>query len=194
MWLVAACVAVVISTANPGVLQAQAAAGGQAAQVPETPVPLKVTVTISRAKDGKETARLPFELWVNAESDGARAAQSQASLRMNSDVPVPGNTVKDGMVVDTYSYRPVGTQIDCWATNLGNGQYRIRVSVQDSQVFRTFVIDGSPQSGSPRPTIQNFQSVTHPILRDGQTVQHVVASDKISGELITLTIGLALVK
>ena len=157
---------------------------------PETPppVPLKVTVSISRYDQGdKKTASLPFVLWVNT--------GGSANLQMGSDVPIPQNQVstsKEGTTtpVQSYSYRSLGTNLNVSAVALGDGFYKLNVSVQDTQVFR-MPATGGPQLG---PIMQNFRSTNEPILRDGQSVQFAVATDKTTGEIIKIDVMLNLVK
>lgn len=171
--------ALVLSGVGP--VQAQ-----QALKAPETPpVPLKVTVEISRFDGAKKTASLPFVMWVNTGGN--------ASIQMGSDVPIPQTTVsaKDGTTpVQSFSYRSLGTHITCSAQALGDGLYRLLLEVQDTQVFR-MTGSGATQVG---PVYQNFRSNNSPILRDGQTVQFSVATDKTSGEVIKLDVTLNLVK
>ena len=51
-----------------------------------SPVPLKVTVAISRFEGEKKTASLPFVLWVNTGDSGS------GTIQMGSEVPVPTTT------------------------------------------------------------------------------------------------------
>jgi len=154
---------------------------------PPPPVPLKVTVTVARYEGSKQTASLPFVLWVNTGGQG--------SIRMSSDVPVTSSTVttvKDGVTTTGFTYRSLGTNIDCSASALGDGLYRLQLSVQDSQVFR---MNAAPAvSDASRTIFQDFRAQFQPLLRDGQTVQFAVATDKTSGEVIKLDVMLNLVK
>ena len=166
-----------------GAGQVQAQQSGKAPEAP--PVPLKVTVTVSRFEGEKKTASLPFVLWVNT---GERS-----SVQMGSDVPVPQTTfsaAKEGVSVPTtsYQYRSLGTNITCSATALGDGLYRLLLEVNDSQVFR------QSTQGTPGPVFQSFRSTNSPILRDGQSVQFAVATDKTTGEVVKLDVTLNLVK
>lgn len=154
------------------------------------PVPLKVTVTISRFEGEKKTASLPFVLWVNTGDSGS------GTIQMGSDVPVPTTTFspiaangKDVSVPTTsFTYKSLGTNITCQATALADGLYRLMLTVNDSQVFR----QATPAALGP--IFQSFKTVNSPILRDGQTAQFAVATDKTSGEVIKLDVTLNLVK
>ncbi len=145
-------------------------------------VPLKVTVTISRFEGEKKTASLPFVLWVNTGGRG--------SIQLGGEVSIPTTTVKDGVSSVGYGYRSIGTNISCSATALGDGLYQLSVSVEETQMYRM------PALGSTNmpPGNQNVKVLTDPILRDGQTAQFAVATDKTSGEVIKLDVTLNVVK
>ena len=175
--------ALVLSGARP--LQAQQAGrgGAETTVTPVPAIPLKVTVAISRYEGEKRTASLPFVLWVNTGGN--------ANIQMGSDVPIPTRTnAGEGGPSTSFQYRSLGTNISCSALAMGDGLYRLSVEVQDTQVFR-MTGSGTTQIG---PVYQNFRSTNSPILRDGQTVQFAVATDKTSGEVIKLDVTLNLVK
>jgi hypothetical protein len=180
----AAALMALVVVSGAGRIDAQQAGAGAAVEKATPPmVPLKVTVTISRFEGEKKTASLPFVLWVNTGREGG-------GIRMSSDVPVPVVTMKDGVATSSYTYRSLGTNIDCSATALGDGLFRISLSVEDQQVFRTV----AAQADGARASFQTFRATNQPILRDTQTVQFAVATDKTSGEVIKLDVTLNLVK
>jgi len=184
--LCAAALVALVMVSGAGRIEAQQAGAAAAVPAPAPPmVPLKVTVIISRYEGAtdKKTATLPFVLWVNTGRDGS-------SIRMSSEVPVPSVVTKDGATTTSYTYRSLGTNIDCSASALGDGLYRVSLSVEDSQVFRS----GTAQVDGTRAGTQNFRATNQPILRDGQTVQFAVATDKTTGELIKLDVMLNVVK
>jgi len=182
--------AVVVTTAlvMAGAGQVQVRADAQAQEKVSTPpVPLKVTVSISRWDGDKKTANLPFVLWVNTGGN--------SSIQMGSDVPTPEVIVGpkgEGTTPPTQSfrYRSLGTNITCSAAALADGLFSLKVDVNDTQVFRGNGT-GATQFG---PIFQNFRSSNSPILRDGQSVQFAVATDKTSGEVIKLDVTLNVVK
>lgn len=168
-------------------IHAQQGRGGADATVTPgpPPIPLKVTVTISRFAGEKKTASLPFTLWVNTGGQGG-------SIRLSSDVPIPVNSVKDGVTTRQYTYRSLGTNIDCSALALGDGLFRVSLTVDDSQVFQ--IGSASSTFDPANSAFQNFRAQLQPILRDSQSVQFAVATDKTSGEVIKLDVTMNLVK
>lgn len=158
----------------------------RAAAEAEVPIPLKVTVTIMRFSGEKKTASLPFTLWVNTGRDNA-------SIRMGSDVPVPTTTTSDGTTTVSYRYQSVGTNIDCTAAVVSDGLFRVSLNIDDSQLSQ---VNGAvpAQVDGARAVLQRFRAAHSPILRDGQTVQFSVATDKTTGEVTKLEVTLNVVK
>lgn len=177
----AALIAVVMVSGARRIDAQQGAPGGAVSPLME---PLKVTVTISRFEGEKKTASLPFVMWVNTGKDGG-------GIRMSSEVPIPTTTTSGtGEKTTSYIYRSLGTNIDCSASALGNGMYRLMLSVEDSQIYRST----TTQADGPRASFQSFRATNQPILRDGQTVQFALATDKTSSEVIKLDVTLNVVK
>jgi len=186
-WVMAVMVAVVMAS---GLGQAQGPAAQQKAEA--VAVPLQVTVVITRYKSDKVqtvVSRLPFEVWVNSGSG--------ATLRTNSDVPVPTTTfVADGpdkksTPVTSFTYRPIGTSVTVNAHDHGEGRYRLEVLIEDSQIVPAVT---DPDFGGPRTANQTFRATAQPILRDGQTVQHSLATDRMTGDVTKIEVTLNVVK
>ena len=143
-------------------------------------IPLKVTVVISRYSGEKKTASLPFTLTVNTNDD-------RTLLRMGAEVPIP-----TGSTQAAYSYRSVGTNIDCAANTRDDGRYRLLLTITDSQIFS----DPKPGAGVIQsvPSFQSFTSTTALVLSDGQSTQFTTATDKVSGEVVRVDVTLNVVK
>lgn len=192
LWVMAVMTGVVAATGT-GSAQAPATGAPPAQQKADVPViPLKVTVVITRHKSDKARtviSRLPFELWVNT--------GNTATVRLNSDVPVPTTRISQDDVtrkstpVTSYTYRPVGTSLTVEARALSEGRFLIPLSIEDSQIIPTAVETGvdMPTTGS-----QSLRSQTAVILRDGETVQHSLATDRITGDVTKIEVTLNVVK
>lgn len=187
-WVMAVVVGIVMAT---GTGQAQGPAPQQKAE--PAVVPLKVTVVMTRYKSDKAqtvVSRLPFELWVNT--------GSSATIRLGSDVPVPTITMVQGEGADkkstpvaSFNYRPIGTSVTVNAHDHGEGRYRLDVSIDDSQILPAAT---DPDLGGPRTAFQSLRTATQPILRDGQTVQHSLATDRMTGDVTKIELTLNVVK
>lgn len=197
LWVMAVMVGAVVSA---GTSYAQTPAppsppAGSAQQKPEPVViPLKVTVVITRYKSDKAqtvVSRLPFELWVNT--------GSSATIQWQSEVPVPTTTfvTPEGgnkpAPVTTFNYRGIGTGVTVEARALADGRFSLSVSINDSQIVPAPEF-ADPSVGGPRTANQTLRNQATPILRDGQTVQHSLSSDRVTGDITKVDVTLNVVK
>ena len=96
----------------------------------------------------------------------------------------------------SYSYRDVGTNIDCQAQDVGNGLFNLVMTVEDSTIH----LDRSPESAEEKkmlrdiPAFRSFRASFAMVLRDGQTMQYASATDPISGEVMRVDVALSLAK
>jgi len=165
-----------------------AAQGGQ--------VPLKVQVVVSRYQGEKKVSSVPYTLAVIADGD-------KTSLRMGVDVPVPQTVftppAKAGETVSvpaaSFTYRSIGTNIDCTAKSSETGTFKLDLAVSDTSVFMT-PKDGNvtPTAATGMPAFRSFTSTFHMLLKDGQTAQHTTATDAVSGEVLKLDVMLTVLK
>jgi hypothetical protein len=150
---------------------------------------LKVRVVVSRYQGEKRVSAVPFEMTVR--SDGARA-----QLRMGNEVPVPfitaGTDPKQppppGSV--TYNYRPVGTNIDVTAAPGSNERFKLDILLEDSSV----VLDKTDQPVMPAlagaPIFRSFRATNTLLLRNGESTDFTVATDRITGDIIRVGVTL----
>ena len=196
-------------------------AGGRAQDPPATPLAqaatavqpeqqrvltsLKLQIVIARYQGDKKISSLPYTLSVNA-NDG-RMANGQwvpypMNLRMGAKVPVPVIAPPDRKQAEGlnyaaafgYNYQDIGTNIDCSATTIDGGRFRVDLQIDDSSVYA----EGQTAQGAPRlngiPSLRTFRVNNRLILRDGQTSQFTAATDKVSGEVVKIDVTLTVVK
>ena len=165
-----------------------------AAKPSATPAtPLKLVVVISRYQGEKKVSSLPYTLSVNAPG----APQSNhANLRMGAKIPVMtmAMPVLDGkqMAGGPVQYQDVGTNIDCDATTLEDGRYRLSLSVEDTSIYPDAVADKGVVPGNP--SFRSFRATDSMVLKDGGTAQFTTATDKVSGEIVKVDVTLTVVK
>jgi hypothetical protein len=96
----------------------------------------------------------------------------------------------------SFSYRTVGTNIDCSAETLGEGLYRLSLTVDDSSVGLNPAQSSPAQSPilSDARSFRNFKSSFAILLRVGQTMPYTSAPDPVSGEVTKIDVGLSIVK
>lgn len=155
-------------------------------------IPLRVQLVVSRYQGEKKLSSTPYTLSVVANDNDT------TSMRMGVDVPVPRTVIKEdgGSAPQTsYSYRSVGTNIDCAARTVADGLFKLDLGVSDTSVF---VPDkqGSAVSTSVSgvPAFRSFTSTFNVVLKDGQTTQHTAATDPVSGEVLRVDVTLTVLR
>lgn len=158
-------------------------------------IPLKVQVVLSRYQGEKKISSTPYML-------GVLSGGQKTGLRMGVQVPVVQTVfgaAKEGgfasIPQSSFTYRDVGTNIDCQATDAGSGQFSLTITVSDSSIN----LDPSPAAKQPQivpnvPSFRSFNATFAMLLRDGQTMQYASATDPISGEVMRIDVSLALAK
>jgi hypothetical protein len=98
--------------------------------------------------------------------------------------------------MSSYSYRSVGTNIDCTATydEATAGLFQLALTVSDSSVG--LEMPKRPGGGivPDVPSFRNFNSSFTALLRDGQTTQYTSATDPVTGELMKIDVTLNVMK
>jgi len=200
--MIAVALVVVFSPALRGQDQSAAiekgAAAAQQARIAQLAsiLPLKLTIVLSKYQGEKKVSSMPYELTV-------RTDNNKASIRMGTQVPVPGigasNPAADNKPpprIGPFVMKEVGTNIDCTATNLDSGRFAVTVTIEDSSIYedsqRTDVPNGSKVAGVS--AVRTFRTTNALVLRDGQSTEFTTAVDKVNGEMIKATVTLAVVK
>ena len=160
-------------------------------------IPVKVTLTLSRYMGEKKISSTPYVLGVLTNSP-------KTSLRMGVQVPVVvtvfGAKESGGAAnipQSSYTYRDVGTNIDCNAVDAGNGLFNLTITVEDStiQLDRESSQQKDAKSTLPDvPAFRSFRASFGMVLRDGQTMQYASATDPISGEVVRVDVNLTMAK
>ena len=157
-------------------------------------VPLRVQLVVSRQQGDKKISSIPYTLAVVANDN------DKTSMRMGVDVPIP-QTVISGAGPNTtvpqvsYNYRSVGTNIDCSARTIEGGWFKLDLAVSDTAVFMTEKGGtAAPTALSSAPSIRSFTSTFNLLLKDGQTAQHMTATDPVSGEVLRVDVTLTVLK
>lgn len=150
--------------------------------------PLKVQVVLMRFNGERKISSMPYTLSVNATQ---RERQEPVSLRMGVQMPIPSVPAKDSPFA-SYSYRNIGTNIDCWAMHTQDGRFNISLSVEQSSIYGD---EAQKRAGTgDQPVFRSFNSSFHVILKDGATTQYVSATDPVSGEVLKIDVTVNVVK
>lgn len=183
-------------------LSAVAASGQQPPAAQKLPaVPLKVDIVLTRFQGEKKMSSLPFSVTPTANA-------GRVNLRVGVDVPISTQTVTKtsgspaaaaGTTATTSSevaYRNVGTSIDCSASSTEDGRFKITLGIQDSSIVSSTPGEtgaAAMKAGEP-PAFRNFSLNSELTLRDGQTMQFVMATDKITGEVLKVDVTVTVIK
>jgi hypothetical protein len=157
---------------------------------------LRVQLVITRLRDGKKEASLPYTFVVSGRRSGSCPA-SRARMRMGVDTPVPVMSVDAADPSKPKStsiqYRNVGTNIDCSADDLGDGRFKLYLVVENSSS-----LPGSQNRSSDDlssfPLFRRVEMSMEPILRDGQSAQTVASTDPVTGEVVKIDVTMTVVK
>ena len=176
---------------------------GGAPNQPKPGIPVKVDVVLSRYQGDKKTSSLPFTVWVNVGDRGS----ANGSVRMGVDVPVGSKTTTNSVpnpsvdpqartasTSSAMEYRNVGTSVDAYLQPAAEGKFSVNVRVQDSSIYTSL----SSGRGVPRLVdplaFRTFSMDNRMEMRDGQTLEFAVATDKVSGETVKVDVTLSVVK
>jgi type II secretory pathway component GspD/PulD (secretin) len=125
---------------------------------------------------------------------------NKSSLRMGGEVPVPSTTftpVKEGEKpanpIASYSYRRIGTNIDVQANTAFEGQYRISLTIEDNSIYPPDLAPATTKT-TGAPAFRGFASSNVIALRDGQTLDYTMATDRLTGEVYRVSVKLTVVK
>ena len=150
-------------------------------------VPLEVEVVITRFEGTKKISSLPYVLAVNANG-------IVVQLNMGTQVAVPSasftpvNADSKATPLMSYSYKDVGTKISAMARSVDNG-FDLQLNIDDSSVYTN-----PTPGGGQMPAFRNFSTRNNILLRDGQTREYTAAVDRVSGEVVKVSVTLKVVK
>jgi hypothetical protein len=161
---------------------------------------LEVQVNVSRYQGDKRVSTMPFVLAVNAPALGSGPGAA-AQLNVGAEVPIPSVAFtpaqsagdKPANPLRSYSYRSLGTVIDCRAATADEGRFELTLSVDETSVYTKE--NAKEKSGvEEAPAFRSFKSRNVLLLRDGQTRQYTAATDRLSGETVRIEVSIKVVK
>jgi Bacterial type II and III secretion system protein len=154
-------------------------------------VPLRVQLVISKYKGEQKVTSLPYTI--------STAVGRDSRLRIGADAPYTATrtTVKpvpDGQTLAppvSFSYRTVGTAIDCRPSASGDGRYRLDLTISHDSINYLTDTTSTPQGAPVFPT---FSTTSTLVLKDGETGQLTVAADPITGDVVRVDVTLTVLK
>lgn len=156
-------------------------------------VPLKVQLVIARYQGEKRLSSVPYALSVTASEGRTELAR----LRIGTQVPIPAPPPAppaDGKPAPpsaSFTYRDIGTNIDCNAQTVGDGQFQLQITVEQASVFK----EDQPAPGALNaPVFRSFRLTNTVVLKDGQTTQFATATDALNGEVVRVDVTVNVAK
>jgi hypothetical protein len=141
--------------------------------------PLRVQVVFTEYDGDKKVSSLPYSFTVNADE---RRARPGSQVRNGARIPI--TTGKD-----QFTYLDIGTNIDCSATLQDDGRFKLMMVVE-----RSSILSDAPSANSLVPVVRQFKAEMNPVLKDGQTIESIVATDPLSGHVFHVNVTLNLAK
>lgn len=169
---------------------------GQKAEVRTTPV--KVQIVITELEGDKTIKSLPYTLYINAPDAPDWKSGGFVKLRVGSRVPV-----YTGGTAGSMTYLDVGTNMDARSAYTGEGRLLLQMKIERSWVEGDVSVpvaksDGSASETSSghfrEPIIGNFTSELDLKLREGQSVESIMATDPLSGKVLKIDVSFTIVK
>ncbi|HEV3419544.1 MAG TPA: hypothetical protein VG075_04520 [Candidatus Acidoferrum sp.] len=156
---------------------------------------LKLQVTITETEGEKKIVNLPYAFYLRVGESGPVTPYTK--VRMGSRVPV--YVGKDGGM----QYIDVGTNIDARGFAGEEGRFDINLSLERSWVEGDVAVPMERPTGQPtdaragqfrEPVIRQFRTELALTMKDGQTIQSTVATDPLSGKVLTINVTMNVVK
>jgi hypothetical protein len=173
--------------------------------------PVKIDVVIERyTSDNKKVSSMPFVVWMGA----TEAGNARGSIRVGVDVPVGSNTETrtngngtpstTSSTINQIQYRNVGTSIDCYLSGRSDG-YVLQLNLNDTSIFdpeaqrkaslaAKGLIAPQAQGAVDGSAFRTFSVNNELPIRDGQTVEYAVATDKVTGEIVKVLVTMTISK
>ena len=156
---------------------------------------IQVLLAISRFKGETKLASLPYTFLVPSFSVAA-GPRERVRMRMGIDTPVPKTAVvgdaRNATGTTEVQYRTVGTNVDCWVADLGDGRFQVNANVENSSALAG--PDASSSAAPGVPLFRRFETSISPILKPGQSVQAIASTDPVTGEVVKIDVTLNVVK
>ena len=156
---------------------------------------LKVQVTIAETDGEKKVVNLPYTYYLRAGEGGPAAPWTK--LRLGSRIPV--YVGKENAM----QYLDVGTSIDSRAISSEAGRFDLSLNLERSWVEGDILVPMEKATAQTtdahvgpfrEPIIRQFKTELTLTMRDGQTTQSTLATDPLSGKVVSITVTINVVR
>ena len=104
-----------------------------------------------------------------------------SSIRLGNRVPIstsvfpPANDGKANAPFTSFQYQDIGVNIDCRASARPDGRYDILLGIEETTV-------------APPPVIRTLRFNDTVVVREAETRQFTAATDRVTGETVTIEV------
>lgn len=152
-----------------------------------------VDLVVSRNLGDKRLSSTPYMLSVNPDQ--------RSSLRIGGSVPVPSTTFTPGQKEDgkqaapmtSFGYRDIGTSIDVVAFPQPGDTYRLTVTIDETSIYADDLAPPTTKT-TGAPAFRSFKTTNTLLMRDGQTIDYTMATDRLTGEVYRVSVKMTLVR
>jgi hypothetical protein len=147
---------------------------------------LRIQLVLTRYEGEKKLSSIPHTFIVPTD----RSSGAGARIRMGVDAPIPITSTPDGDKSQaTVAYKSIGTNIDCAnVTELPGGRYSFTIILSNTAAVP------DTTSETKTPLFRRFDASFTPVLRDGQSMQTVVSTDPVTGEVVKIDVTLNVIR
>lgn len=156
----------------------QAQSNAKKSDLTQAVTPLRVQVVFAEFDGEKKVASLPYTFTVNADE---RRTRPNSQVRNGARIPVATDK-------DKITYLDIGTNIDCSALQQDDGRFKLSMNVERSAV------SSESNAGGNAPVVRQFRAEINPVLKDGQTIESIVATDPLNGHVYHVSVTLNVIK
>jgi hypothetical protein len=176
------------------IARAPLAAQGATQPVAAKPISaLMVDIVVSRNLAEKRLSSTPYKLSV--------APEQRSSLRIGGSVPIPQTTFvpaqKDdakptAVPLSSFSYRDIGTNIDVIAGRQQGELFTVGVIIEETSIYADDLAPPTTKT-TGAPAFRRFHSSNTLMMRDGQTIEYTMATDRLTGEVYRVSVKVTVV-
>jgi hypothetical protein len=102
---------------------------------------------------------------------------------------------RSSQVDNAFQYRDVGTSIDASARNMDAGRFAVDVIIEDTSIFKDDERNGAGTAqADDQPVLGRYRTQNNLVMKDGQSAELTVASDKVTGEVVKAEVTISVLK
>ena len=147
--------------------------------------PIKVQIVFTEYDGDKKISSMPYTFTVVSDEKFG----GNWSTRVRTGIRVPIET--DGKEQKT-TYLDIGTNIDCGIKAEDDGRFHVYLTFDRSTMYPNKSNEGERLVADPggQPLIRQFRSDETLIMKDGQTLENLMATDPLKGHTLRVSVNI----